>query len=204
MRFSGGIRGHFLGVLLWLASASAPSALWAQEGAFSVQIRGGASLPVAAFRDEARGWEGGAGEAASFGIGFNLPLPGPLGGYFGFSQHRFRCDKSICPKGESWVSTGFDAALRVVMGSRRMRPWLQGGLHTHRVEVLILDGSDRLDLVSRGGSGFEAGGGILVQVGKRMSLSPGLRYGQGRVPFPGYPSLRVQYLIADIGLVVGF
>jgi hypothetical protein len=60
------------------------------------------------------------------------------------------------------------------------------------------------NLVSDVGIGFEVGGGLLVQIGTRMSLSPGLRYGSGEVPFSEYPSVRFQYLIADLGLVVGF
>jgi hypothetical protein len=196
--------GIFLGLLLSLGSVLSPTALSGQEGSFAFQMRGGVSAPVMAFRDGARGWEGGAGRGSSFGLGFTVPLPGPTGGYFGFSQHRFRCDESVCPAGEKWVSTGFDLGLRLVLGSRRLRPWLQAGLHTHRVEGRILEGVTVVDVVSDGGAGFEAGGGILVQIGNRMSLSPGLRYGGGRVSFSRQPSLRLQYLLADLGLVVGF
>jgi len=204
VRAGGGGLTILVGAVVWMVPLVLPPALTAQEGAFSFQVRGGVSLPVLSFRDEAEGWEGDAGLGSSFGMGFNVPLPGPVGAYFGFSQHRFRCDSSVCPDGESWISTGFDLALRFVMGTRRLRPWLQGGLHTHRVEGRVLEGSDVVELISDGAFGFEAGGGILVQIGNRMSLSPGLRFGQGTVPFSEYPSLRVQYLIADLGLVVGF
>jgi len=193
-----------LGILVGVASIFSPTILAGQEGSFSFQVRGGASIPVLAFRDEARGWEGRASQGTSFGMGFNVPFPGPTGGYFGFSQHRFRCDSTVCPEGESWVSTGLDVALRVVLGNRRIRPWLQGGLHTQHLEARMWEESEVVDVTSNRGFGFEAGGGLLVQIGTRMSLSPGLRFGSGTVPFSGYPSLRLRYLIADLGLILGF
>jgi hypothetical protein len=137
-------------------------------------------------------------------LGFNLPFPGPTDAHIGFSQHRFGCDESLCPDGESWISTGFDLALRLVLGGRRLRTWIQGGLHTHRIEVRILEEGEPAGRVSDGSYGMEVGGGILVQIGNRMSLSPGIRYGRGRVPFPEHPDLHLRYVVADLGLVVGF
>jgi hypothetical protein len=181
-----------------------PGVLAAQEGTFAYQIRGGLTLPVLEFRKQDEGWEGKASPGASLAMGFNIPLAQPLGGYLGFSQHRYGCDRGVCPGGRSWISTGFDVALRVQLGEGRIRWWLQGGLHTHRVEArLMQDGAPRW-VTSQGGGGYEAGGGILVQVGDRMSLAPGLRYGQGDIPFSDHPSLRLRYLVADVGLVVGF
>ena len=204
MRTADRFRVVLLGILVGAAPISGPTVLAGQEGSFSVQVRGGASLPILAFRDEARGWEGRASQRASFGMGFNVPIPGPTGAYLGFSQHRFGCDSSVCPQGESWVSTGFDLALRLVMGNRKIRPWLQGGLFTQHLEARMWDGPEAVEVTSNRGFGFEAGGGLLVQIGPRMSLSPGLRFGNGTVPFSAYPSLRVQYLVADLGLVLGF
>jgi hypothetical protein len=182
----------------------APAPLASQEGTFAFQVRGGSSIPVLGFRSKDEGWEGKTGPGASFSMGFTIPLLTPLGGYLGFSQHRFGCDGNVCPDGRDWVSTGFDVALRVVMGGRRFRSWLQAGLHTHRVEGRVrLDGGVR-SLVSQGGGGYEAGGGILVRIGDRMSLAPGLRYGDGNVPFSGRSSLRPRYVVLDLGLIVGF
>jgi opacity protein-like surface antigen len=96
-------------------------------------------------------------------------------------------------------------ALRLVLGQDRIRPWLRGGIHTHLVEGRIQDpGSGVLDIRSESGAGYEVGGGVLIAVGQRASLSPGFRYGFGDVPFKGRPDLGLRYLMADLGLVLGF
>lgn len=175
-----------------------------QEGSFAFQIRGGGALPVGAFRSAEEGWEGRAGRGTSFGMGFTFPVLGPLGGYLGFGQRRFQCDDAVCPSGKYWTSTGFDVAARTVIGRSRIRLWTQAGLHTHRMEGRIrLDGKPH-HLTSEGGAGFELGGGVLIQIGRRTSLSPGLWYGQGHVPFTGRASMQPRYLIMDLGLVMGF
>ena len=181
-----------------------PASLAGQEGSFAFQVRGGSTIPVLEFRSQDDGWEGKAGQGATLAMGFTIPLLGPLGAFLGFSQHRFACDGSVCPGGNPWISTGFDVALRLLLGERRVRSWIQAGLHTHRVEARLVQEGESRWVTSRGGGGYEAGGGILVQIGDRMSLAPGLRYGEGNIPFSNHPSLRPRYLVLDLGLVVGF
>ncbi len=200
-----------LGVRRWIVAASlgwglllGPGLLSAQEGAYAFQIRGGGTFPLADFRNDDQGWEGETGTGTSLGMGFTFPLYWFFGGYLGFSQHRFACDEDVCWRGEPWISTGFDVALRVVVGDRRIRPWVQGGLHTHRIEGRVSEGKIIRNLHSEGGGGYEVGGGLLVQVGERMSLSPGVRYGSGDVPFSARPTMSLRYLVFDLGLVVGF
>jgi hypothetical protein len=175
-----------------------------QEGPFAFQIRGGVTVPLEGFRDDARGWEETAGGGPSLGMGFTFPLFRFVGGYLGFSQHRFGCDEDVCQEGKEWVSTGFDFALRVVLGHQTIRPWIQGGLNTPRIEGRIPKGGRVQRLTSSGGVGYEVGGGLLVKVGERMSLSPGVRYGSAEVPFHVQPTMELRYLVVDLGLVVGF
>jgi hypothetical protein len=190
--------------LVLLGTALDPGRISGQEGPFAFQIRAGATAAVAGFGDDSRGWEEEAGTDRSFGMGFTFPLFRGLGGYLGFSQHRFACDADVCPQGEDWITTGFDIALRVVVGREGLRPWVQAGLHTHRMEAEVLGVGGARTLHSQGGGGYEAGGGVLVKVGERMSLSPGIRYGLGNVPFTGRASMGLRYLVVDLGLVVGF
>jgi hypothetical protein len=191
-------------VLAGLAGPGASGSLWGQEGSFAYQIRGGMSTAVGSFRDPDQGWKGKAGAGASLSMGFTFPLHRPLGVYLGFSQHRFRCDEAVCPSGKNWVSTGFDVALRSVLGRRPVRPWLQAGFHSHRVEGRLFRDQGVKRVASDGGGGFEVGGGFLVKIGERASLSPGIRYGEGNVPFPLEGRMGMRYLVADLGLVVGF
>jgi hypothetical protein len=176
----------------------------AQEGTFAFQIRGGSSVPLSSFKDPEGGWSGAASEGAALGMGFTLPLPGPLGGYLGFGQYRFGCDGETCRSGKSWISTGFDVALRWVAGRNRVRPWVQGGLHSARVEGALASSGEAEVEVSDRGSGVEVGGGVLFGIGERTSLSAGCRYGRVDVSFPHRGSLGMKYLVVDMGLVLGF
>jgi len=190
---------------LWVTCLGlAPTPAQGQEGPYAFSIRGGTTLPVGSFRDETEGWEGRAGRGTSLAMGFTFPLFRFVGGYLGFSQHKFGCDENVCPEGNSWVSTGFDVALRVVAGGGMVRPWVQGGVHTHRMEARIHGDAGPLSLNSEGGGGYEVGGGILIKVAERMSLSPGVRYGLGNVPISGHPNLGIRFLVFDLGLVAGF
>jgi len=82
---------------------------------------------------------------------------------------------------------------------------MQGGIHTHRMEGEVLDaGGDPKRITSDGGGGFEVGGGLLIAIGKRNSMSPAVRYGWGEVPFAGQRAMGLRYLILDLGLVLGF
>ena len=182
-----------------------PGPLGAQEGAFAFEIRGGAAVPISSFRTGDEGWAGETRGGLSFGMGFTFPAPGPFGLFLGFGQRRFECAGDGCRKGSTWESTGFDVALRLVLGSRRIRPWLRGGLHTHRVEGQGFEGGGAaLELKSEGGAGYEVGGGLLIAIGERTSLSPGFHYGSGSAPFPDRHDLRLEYFVADLGLVLGF
>jgi len=191
--------------LFLLAHGPGPETLSGQESRFGFQVRGGVTRPVAGFRDAGEGWEGWAGAGPTLGMGFHFPLFRLFGGYLGFSQHRFACDEEVCPGGKDWASTGFDVALRVVVGKTRpLRPWVQAGLHTHRMEGRVWDEGTSRQLHSEQGGGYEAGGGLLIQMGERTSLAPGIRVGFGNVPFPDRGNLSLRFLVFDIGLVLGF
>jgi hypothetical protein len=159
---------------------------------------------MARFGDGDRGWEERATAGVSFGMGFSFPFFSVFDGYLGFSQHYFGCDPDLCPRGKDWVSTGFDVGLRLVAGRDRVRPWFQGGFHSHRVEGKLRGLQGVETLRSGGGGGYEFGGGILIQVGERTSLAPGVRIGRGNVPFEDRSNLKLQYVVVDLGLVLGF
>ncbi len=199
----GPVRSALL-LLLGIASAGAAPGPLAGQGGFAFQIRGGRTLSLADFRSEDEGWEGRAGGGNALAMGFTFPLPGPLGAYVGFGQYRFACDEDVCPAGKDWISTGFDVALRAVLGQARIRSWLQAGFHNHRVHGRVLEGRGVRTTTSDGGGGFEVGGGLLIRIGQRTSLAPGVRYGEGNVPFPLDGRMRLRYLVADLGVLVGF
>lgn len=192
-------------LLTLLLLTGAPGKGSGQEGAFAFQIQGGWDVPLGTFRSGEDRWQGDSGQGPNFSMGFTFPAPGPFGAYLGFGQRSFECDTAVCPEGRSWTSTGFDVALRWVLGEGRFRGLLQGGLHTNRVEGKILGPSGLVESVtSQGGGGMELSAGALVGVGERTSLAPALRYGWGRVPFPDRAAMELQYLVVDIGILMGF
>ena len=52
--------------------------------------------------------------------------------------------------------------------------------------------------------GGELGAGFRVPVGGRFTLSPGVRYVVVDSDFTDVADLTMRYLVADVGLVVGF
>ena len=58
--------------------------------------------------------------------------------------------------------------------------------------------------MSERGVGVEMGGGVLLAVGDRTSLSTGIRYGRLDVDFSKIGTLGMRYLSVDLGLVLGF
>jgi hypothetical protein len=197
---------RWLGIvpILVLLLSTVSSGVEGQEGAYAFQIRGGVTQPLGDFLDESMGWEGRAGAGSSMAMGFTFPLYRFIGGLVGFSQHRFACDENVCPEGKAWISTGFDVAIRIAGKRGPVRPWIQGGFHNHRIQVKILEDGLPRKVNSDGGGGLEAGLGLLVQIGERTSLSPGVRYGLGNVPFSDHPTLDLSFLVFDVGLVIGF
>lgn len=196
---------RWLGIVpVLLLLTAGPEGVEGQEGPYAFQIRGGVTQPLGDFLNEEMGWEGRAGAGPSLAMGFTFPLYRFIGGLVGFGQHRFSCDVDVCPEGESWTSTGFDVAIRIAGRNGPIRPWIQGGIHTHRVQVTILEAGSVRTVNSEGGGGLEAGGGLLIQIGERTSLSPGVRYGLGNVPFSAHPTLDLSFLVFDVGLVIGF
>jgi len=197
-------RSGFTTVLLAVAVLGGTAEAYCQEGPFGFQIRGGFTRPLAGFRDPAQGWEGEARSGSSLAMGFTFPLFRVFGGYLGFSEHRFGCDEAVCPRGKPWVATGFDVALRSVIGRGRLRGWIQGGIHTHRMEGRLRGNPNPVTSRSDDSGGYEVGAGVLIQVGERTSLAPGVRYGLGNVPFEGRSTLGLRYMVFDIGLMLGF
>ena len=72
------------------------------------------------------------------------------------------------------------------------------------MEGRILGEVGRETIRSDDSGGYEVGAGLLIQIGDRTSLSPGIRYGLGNIPFEGRSTLGLRFLVFDIGLMLGF
>ena len=58
--------------------------------------------------------------------------------------------------------------------------------------------------VSERASGWEAGGGLAIVITRKIALNPGLRYAKMEPVFNSHGKLRMRYLVADLGILVGF
>lgn len=204
MQGRGGFLRKAVSTALVLGALSlGPDSARGQEGGFTFQVGGGAAIPVGDFRSR-EGWEGKTGAGMSFGMAFSFPLKGPLDLYLGFSQHRFHCSEGVCSGDEDFVATGFDAGLRLLLRREGVSPWLRATLHAPRVEAELVEEGRKVSRTSDGAAGLEVGGGVLIRVAQRLSLSPGIRFGMVDLPFPDRPALEPRYLVADLALVLGF
>jgi hypothetical protein len=195
------LRGIVLrGVVAVLAFAPAPAA--AQTAPLVVEVRGGASVPVA---DLAGGTDPGEGvdAGASFGVDFAVSGQGRRTVYAGFSQHRFGCGEAGCGAGGAYVATTLDLGFRVNLLARgAVVPWVRVGGLTLRMETPALP--DSPGGVTDRGYGAEVGAGLHIAAWDALAFSPEVRFTAVGTRLPGGDDLAMRFLVADLGLSLAF
>jgi opacity protein-like surface antigen len=191
---------------LWLVF---PVAVSAQVSPLQVEVNVGAGVPVQEFAERA-GFEGEAGDGATFGVHFALTTRSYLTWYVGFSQHRFGCDGMTCGAVDDIVTTSWDVGARVNLLSGPVVPWIRGGVVTHLAELdstgVPAGGSTPVTvrLESDRGWGFEAGAGLMITVAPRLAINPGVTYSRVTTGFDGIGDLAMRFFSVDLGFVLGF
>jgi hypothetical protein len=189
-------------MLLAFAGMTGPAPASAQQRV-GVELRGGASVPLGELRD---GLVPGAALAPGPSFAVHLHVPRRMRGaiLLGFAQHRFRCTGPACGDAGDLVTTGWSLATRVALRTGPSVPWIRLGVTFDRSEWdFPAPGSDDRSASSLG-LGGEAGIGYTFPIGERSALNPGVRYGLVNTRFPRGERVLSQYLVADLGLVVGF
>ncbi len=196
------LRLAFAAFAAFAGLAIAPAAS-GQDAPLAIEARGGAVLPVAAFRT---GPDAG-GEitrAPSFGAHFIYRGPSGWGPYMGFSQHRFDCVADGCP-GEKYVATTWDLGMERILAGHA---WARAGVLFGRLERDFHGtGADSGRLLHRASSlslGAEVGIGLRVDLRGRMGLSPGLCYGWLNTRFRDDGLVRMRWVAGDLGIALGF
>lgn len=182
----------------------AVAGLEAQVAPLSVEVRVGGTVPLEELSREKARWPGEAGEGVTFGLDFAYAPTWWVRPYLGFSQLRFSCPAGGCGRETDLISTGFDGGLRFVLLPGRVAPWIRVGFLTYRVEGLAPGEDGVRKVVSDRSQGFEAGARLAVRVRPNLVLAPGVRYAAMTPTFGSLPSLTMRYLVADVGLVLGF
>lgn len=183
----------------------APAEASAQTARLTYELRGGATVPVQELAEADEGWTGEVGEGISFGMDFAYAFSRHASAYAGFSQHRFACSRTGCGRESDLAATGFDLGIRLFVGGGAVVPWLRGGFLTYRVEGNAPGpGRRSVGTVSERTEGVEGGLGLTVRLSPSLYLRPGLRYARLSPDFPDMGELGMEFLLADLGLVVAF
>ncbi len=183
----------------------APAPLQAQDSPLVMEARGGLSVPLASFRTGPdRGGE--ITNAPTFGVHFVYRGPSGWGPYVGFDQHRFDCADDGCPPhpgdaSREYVDTNWDIGMQRTIGNFG---WVRAGFLFGRVERDFVEGAGLARHASSLGAGVEGGAGLRVPIRGRLSLSPGARYGWLNTRFRDGDLVRLRWLTADVGVVLGF
>lgn len=189
-------------IVLLVLAALAPGDAAAQGAPLTIEVRGGAAVPLSGFASGT-----GVGEGTSAGAAFGVEVALASGGwrtlYTGFAQTRFGCADAGCPAGERYVATGVNAGVRIsLLPGRSVIPWLGIGALTTRVESPGVTGSPRG--VSSLGYGVELGAGLWVGTSGSLAFTPAVRFARTATDLPGGIPLTLRYVVADVGLTLRF
>jgi opacity protein-like surface antigen len=182
---------------VWFALAAAALAAapaQAQRG-IAVELRGGAS---------AGNYAGAASEFEmaphpSFGAAVSYGITEKVGVYAGFSRSSFGCETGFCEgRGMTFTSQGAEAGVQLSLPVTA-GPWVRAGIVSHslRYDSDPAEG-EGMDGEEASGLGFAAGAGVEMRLGRRLSVTPGVRYGRyGAAGDDG-----VAMLVGDVGLKI--
>lgn len=130
----------------------------------------------------------------SFGAALSYAATDRVAVYAGYSRNSFGCETGFCAgRDVSFTSQGVEAGVRlslpVVAG-----PWVSAGIVSHSLEADSDGPAAGADDAS--GVGFSAGGGVELRLGRRLSVTPGVRY----VRYGAADDDGVAMLVGDVGL----
>ncbi|GMR11923.1 MAG: hypothetical protein BMS9Abin29_0109 [Gemmatimonadota bacterium] len=186
-----------------------PYAVSAQVSPLQVEVNVGTGVSVQEFAGR-EGFEGKAGDGATFGVHFALTTRSYLTWYVGFSQHRFGCEGATCGAVDDIVTTSWDIGARVNLLAGPVIPWIRAGVVSHVAELdstgipLGTSIPVTVRLESDRGWGFEGGAGLMITVAPRLAINPGVRYSRVTTGFDGVGDLAMRFLSVDVGFVLGF
>lgn len=184
------------GMALVMVALGAVAPLQAQRGV-AVELRGGAS--AGNYAGAASNFE--LAPEPSFGAGASFGFTDALGVYAGYSRSTFRCESGFCvERGVRFTSQGMEAGVQLQLPVIAA-PWLRAGVVRHALayDAQPLDGAAS-DGEETSGTGFSAGGGLEVRLGRRLSLTPGVRY----LRYGGGDDGAVAVVVGDVGVKIRF
>ena len=163
-----------------------------------LEVRGGAAFPTGDFKSALNAKTG-----VSYGVNATLQAIPMLGLYAGFERTELGVDDSaVADASLTDQGFAFGGKLALPLGLTGAGPWVKAGAIYNE-----LGGSSTPVGLEEGRNwGFEAGGGLSIPLGMVVSVTPGVRYRQYSVDraVATAGSLKVSYIVADLGLSFGF
>lgn len=183
---------------VWMALAAAAvlaAPARGQAERLAVEVRAGAS---------AGNYAGAASDftfapGLSLGLSVSYALTDRIGVYGGISRSGFGCETGFCEgRTVGFVSRGVDAGVELRL-PLPAAPWIRAGLvrHSLRYDAGGIAG-EAAEGEEASGVGFSAAGGVELPLGRRLSLTPGLRY----VRYGAAADDGVALLVGDVGLEI--
>ena len=180
----------------WMALAgllaAAPAA--GQTG-LALEVRGGAS--AGNYAAAASDFE--VAPKPAFGATLSYAVTPMIGVYAGYSRSSFGCDTGFCTDRDmTFTSAGVDAGVRLALPLGPVSPWVRAGVVSHSLgyDGTMENGETRQG-DGDGSVGFEAGGGVQINLGRRLAVTPGVRY----VRYGSAGEDGVAMVVGDVGLV---
>jgi hypothetical protein len=190
-----------LRAILSLAVLAALGAPWpaAAQGRWAWGLDAGTAVPTARLA--------GAALETGFGFGANAryTLYPHLAAYAGWEWHRFRTEGLVAGDAVHLEDTGYTFGLLHDFPLRgRTRGWLRAGGLANHLEV-----EQEGDVIgdTRHGLGYEVGGGVAVPLGRRTTLTPGVRYREVARDLRVGDEVRsgtLSYVTISVGVVARF
>lgn len=175
-------------LLALTASAVLAAPARAQLDRLSVEVRGGAA---------AGNYAGAASDfelrpQPSFGAAVAFAATDRVSVYAGYGRSSFGCGTGFCDDRDvTFTSQGVEAGVRLGL-PLPAGPWVSAGLVRHALDAESGGASSR----DASGVGVSAGGGLEVRLGRRLSVTPGVRY----VRYGAADTDGVALLVGDVGL----
>jgi hypothetical protein len=167
---------------VWLAFSTGDVA--AQTHRLSLEGRIGATIPTGDLSD------GEAGAGLSLAAEAMYSFSPILTGYIGISRDAFSCDDDDFCDGAT--SGGLQGGLKFLLAREgSMLPWVRLGLIGQSLDLGEVDSDMSL--------GFEAGGGIDIDVSPRFTIVPGIHYRAYSPDFDGERDIDVRYFVLSLG-----
>lgn len=173
----------------------------AQTPQFALEVRGGYAIPTGDWNEDDT-FENGFG----FGASALAMVTPQIGVYAGWESFTFSVDEDEEGVEADATDVGFRGGITVnvpLAASPTISPFLELGAIYNKLEISASGDGASVEIDSESSLGFEAGVGVDVALGQRLSVVPMVRYRQHAVEFEDIPSEDsedISYVVVGVGL----